>query len=273
MMTNLVKRLSIGMLALLTSAASAQIIIDKKTIAKSGENLAINLLKGQQYGKIRDFTEALDDSYGALETLQQRVLDDLKQAESIRDLHWVDLSKSLYLATELVKGSAQPGLEVDMVVDHPLFNRHPDDTYQDLFIAGGGDALPNDIASLQQAQQTSRSLSTSLHQVAAEQKAYAAVAFQYLSEDLMLKATEMNEVLKQSQRLPAGRQGFSMTEAERIRLQTFAEDYLLLAGQMLERSDKLLLDVASVKPLQQQAHQEQKRLERITIARTPILDY
>ena len=64
-----------------------------------------------------------------------------------------------------------------------------------------------------------------------------------------------------------------MTEAERMRLQTFAEDYLLLAGQMLERSDVLLLDVTSVKPLQQQADQEQQRLKREVIARTPVLDY
>ena len=82
----------------------------------------------------------------------------------------------------------------------------------------------------------------------------------------LLKATEMNEVLKQTRR-------FSMTEAERVRLQTFAEDYLLLAGQMLERSDALLLEVTRTKPLQQRADQAQRRLERTTIARTPVLDY
>ena len=64
-----------------------------------------------------------------------------------------------------------------------------------------------------------------------------------------------------------------MTEAERIRLQTFAEDYLLLAGQMLERSDALLLDVACVKPLQRKADQRHKQLEQMVIARTPVLDY
>ncbi len=82
----------------------------------------------------------------------------------------------------------------------------------------------------------------------------------------MLKATEMNEVLRQSRQ-------FSMTEAERMRLQTFAEDYLMLAGQMLERSDALLLDVADTKPLQQQADREQRQLERATIAQTRVLDY
>ncbi len=64
-----------------------------------------------------------------------------------------------------------------------------------------------------------------------------------------------------------------MTEAERMRLQTFSEDYLLLASQMLERSDALLLDITSVKPLQQQADQQQRQLERTTIARTRVLDY
>ena len=76
----------------------------------------------------------------------------------------------------------------------------------------------------------------------------------------------MNEVLRQPER-------FSMTEAERLRLQTFAEDYLLLAGQMLERSDQLLLDVARVKPLRQQASEKQQRLERTAVAKTPVLNY
>ena len=250
----------------LYGSASAQLVIDKKAIAKSGENVAVNVVKQQHYKKIRDFTEEIYGSYTAIESLQQRVLDDLKQAESVSDLRWADLSKSLYLATELIKGAVQPGMEVDFVIEHPVFQRSPNDTYRDLFVAGSADPLPTDLASLQQAQQTGQSLRASFQQLAAERKAYAAVAFQYLADDLMLKAIEMNEVLRQPRR-------FSMTEAERMRLQTFAEDYLLLAGQILERSDALLLDVTSVKPLRRQADQEQKRLERATIARTPVLDY
>ena len=105
------------------------------------------------------------------------------------------------------------------------------DTYRNLFIADGASALPADITTLRQARQTSRSLTNSFHQLAAERKTYAAVAFQYIAEDLIAKAIEMNEVLKQPGR-------FSMTQAERIRLQTFLEDYLLLADQLLERSGR-----------------------------------
>ena len=191
--------LSTLLLLILYDSTSAQAVIDKKAIAKSGENFAINLAKGRQYKKIRDFTEDIYDSYTDLEELQQRVLDDLKQAASVRDLHWADLSRSLYLATELVKGVTQPGLEINFVIEHPLFQRSPNDTYRDLFVAGSADPLPNDLTSFRQAKQTSQSLTTSFHQLAAERKAYAAVAFQYLAEDLMLKATEMNEVLKQSE--------------------------------------------------------------------------
>ena len=258
--------LSTLILLALCGSASAQLVIDKKAIAKSGENIAMNVVKQQHYKKIRDFTEQIYGSYSAIESLQQRVLDDLKQAESVSDLRWADLSKSLYLATELIKGAVQPGIEVDFVIEHPVFQRSPNDTYRDLFVAGSADPLPTELASLQQAQQTSQSLRAGFHQLAAERKTYAAVAFQYLAEDLMLKATEMNEVLRQSRQ-------FSMTEAERMRLQTFAEDYLLLAGQMLERSDALLLDVADTKPLQQQADREQRQLERATIAQTRVLDY
>ena len=270
-MVSLIKILAAGVLVWLSGFASAQIVIDKKAIGTSGKNLGVNLLKSQQYGKIRDFTEAIDNSYSAIRTLQQQVIHELKQAHSIRALHWADLSKPVFLATELVKGPVQPLIEIDVVVEHPRFSWHPNKLYRDLFIAGRAEALPKNIAAFQQARQTRKAVSESLHQVVAERKAYAAVAFQYLAEDLMLKATEMNEVLKQSSVATPGR--FSMTEAERIRLQTFAEDYLLLAGQMLERSDRLLLDVASVKPLQHKADQEQKRLERITIARTSVLNY
>ena len=254
------------LLLLLHYSASAQLVVDKKAIVKSGENLATNVIKQQHYKKIRDFTEDIQGNYTAIEDLQQQILDDLRQTGSVSELHWADLSRSLYLATELIQGAVQPGIEIDLVIEHPLFQRNPDDTYRDLFVAGSADPLPNDLTSFRQARQTSQSLTTSFHQLAPERKAYAAVAFQYLAEDLILKAIEMNEVLKQSGR-------FSMTEAERIRLQSFSEDYLLLAGQMLERSDQLLLDVAYTKPLRRQADQVQQQLERATIAQTPLLDY
>ena len=253
-------------MVLLNGTASAQLVIDKKAILKSAENMGMNIIKAQQYKKIRDYTEDVHTSYTAIETLQQQVLDDLGQAESIKDLHWADLSKSLYLATELIKGSVQPGIEVDYVVEHPLFNQNPNNTYRDLFIADGAAALPANLASFKQAKQTSRLMSTSFQQLAAERKAYAAVAFQYLAEDLILKATEMNAVLKQSER-------FSMTEAERMRLQAFSEDYLLLSNKLLERSDQLLLEVATVTPMRQQASKQHRQLERTTIAKTTVLDY
>lgn len=250
----------------LSALAQPVLVLDKKAIAKSAENVAVNVIKGRQYKKIRGFTEDIYDNYTAIEELQQQVLDDLKQAESVSDLHWADLSKSLYLATELVKGAVQPGIEVNYVIEHPLFQQSPGDTYRKLFIADRASALPADIASLQQARQNSQSLTSSFHQLAAERKTYAAVAFQYVAEDLIVKATEMNRVLKQPGH-------FSMTEAERMRLQTFSEDYLLLSNQLLERSDRLLLDVAYVKPLRRQADQQQKQLERATMARTTVLDY
>ena len=98
------KVLSILILMTLNYAVSAQLIIDKKAIAKSGENFAINILKGQHYKKIRDFSEDIQWSYTAIEDLQQQVLDDLKQVETVSDLRWADLSKSAYLATELIRG-------------------------------------------------------------------------------------------------------------------------------------------------------------------------
>lgn len=249
-----------------TLLAQPVLVIDKKAIVKSTENLSVNLLKNQRYKKIQDFTEGIRTYYAEIQALQQQVLEDLKNVSSLQDLPWTDLSKSIYLATELIKGARQSGLEIDILVEHSLLSQHYEDVYRNLFIAGSTDPLPNDLTELQQAKQNQAALIHSFHQVAAERKAYAAVAFQYLSEDLLLKATELNDVLKQSAR-------YSMTEAERIRLQSYAEDYLLLAARMLERSDQLLLEVASVKPMQQQAQQNRMQLERATIAQTPIQNF
>ena len=264
------KFLLIILLMMLHTLASAQqyviIVIDKMGIAKSSANLAVNIFKQQEYKKILGFNEDILYSYTRIEALQQKVLEDLKQAETVKDLHWADLSKSLYLANEMINGTVQPGIEIDYVIDHPLFQDNSDEIYQDLFIAGAEDPLPSDLNSFKASMQKAQSLSTSFQQFAAERKAYAAVAYQYLSEDLMLKTVEMNEVLKQPAR-------FSMTEAERMRLQTYSEQYLQLAGEMLEKSDKLLLEIAHCRPLQNQVDQQQKRLERSAISRTLVLDY
>jgi len=263
------------LLWMLQFSANAQqygvIVKDKKAIAKSNENMTVNVIKRQEYETILGYNEDILFSYTHIEALQQKMLEDLKRAETIKDLHWADLSKSFYLAGELIEGPVQPGIEIDpvwtdYVIEHPLFQESQDEIYQEVFIAGAGDPLPTDLNSFKEAQQRSQSMSTSFQKLAAERKAYAAVAFQYLSEDLMLKAVEMNEVLKQSGR-------FSMTEAERMRLQSSAEEYLQLAIEMVEKSDKLLLEIAYCRPLQFQSDQEQMRLERATFSRTTILDY
>jgi len=257
-----------GWLLIIHLSTSAQVVqvIDQQALRKSTENLGANLLKQQQYQPIRNGTEDIRSSYEAIQNLQQQIQEALKSVASVQGLRWADLSKSIYLATELIRGSVHPELEIDLVVDHPLLNQNYEDIYRELFLASSADPLPADLAALQAAQQHREALISSFHQVAAERKAYAAVAFQYLADDLLLKATELNEVVKQPEQ-------FSMTEAERIRLQTHSEEYLLLAAQMLECSDRLLLDVSSVKPMQRQAHRSRKQLERIAIAKTPVLTF
>jgi hypothetical protein len=256
------------LLSLLSTVGHSQpvFVLDKKAIAKSGENLAANLSKGRQHQKVLDFTQGVHQNYVAIHNLQQQVLDNLRRAETMQDLHWVDLSKSSYLATELIKGSVQPGLEFDYIIEHPFFGRSPRDNYRDLFIAASDDVLPGNLASWQEAKQTAQSLASSFHLVAAERKTYGAIAFQYLAEDLLLKAMEMNEVLKQPER-------FSTTEAERLRLQSDAEEYLQLAGRLLARSDELLLEVAQTQSLQEEAAKTHLRLRQSAFAQTLLFNF
>lgn len=258
---------------LLSASLGAQplMVINKKTIATSTENFAVHVAKGQKYGKTQELTKDIHGQYFAIERLQRQVQEALKQTTSVQELHWSDLSKPLYLATELIQGSlqpghARPGLEIDFVVEHPLLDEHPFQTYLDLFIADGASPLPASLSAFQVAQQSARNLSTGFQRLAAERKAYGAVAFQYLSEDLLLKAVEMNELLKQPGH-------FSMTEAQRLRLQSYAEEYLLLSGELLERADQLLLDLGQVSALQAIADQTHFQLERAAAAQTPLFTY
>ena len=64
--------------------------------------------------------------------------------------------------------------------------------------------------------------------------------------------------------------GFSMTEAERLKLQSEADELLERAAQMLERSDQLLLEVTGTLEIRQQAVKKQLLLERQELVRVKI---
>ena len=251
----------------LVPSLSAQSLIylvnDADAIEQSTQHLIFNILKQQQYRNIVKEKENMQQHYTALRRLQQQVIQQLRQARSIQDLQWTDLSKSIYLADELINGIRTPGVEFDFSTEHPLLGQSPDQIYETLFIAGSGDPLPQDLPTYKLAAQESRELARSFAQVAAQRKAYAAVAFQYLAEDLTQKAAEMNTLLRQPQR-------FSMTEAERLQLQADANELLQRAATMLERADQLLLEVAQTPSLQIPVLQQEQLLERQEISNTLV---
>jgi len=254
------KLLLLGLLFfVLVPSISAQSVIylvnDADASEQSTQHLLFNFLKQQQYRNIVKEKEETQQHYTALLRLQQQVIQQLRQVRSIQDLQWTDLSKSIYLADELINGIRTPGIEFDFRVEHPLLGESPDQIYQKLFMAGAGDPLPRDLTDYKLAAQESRELTRSFARVAAQRKAYAAVAFQYLSEDLTRKAAEMNVLLRQPQR-------FSMTEAERLQLQADADELLERAALMLEWSDQLLLEVARTPSLQIPVLQQKLLLER-----------
>jgi hypothetical protein len=258
-----------GLLSLLLiSSLSAQSLIypvnDADAIEQSTQHLIFNFLKQQQYKNIRDEIQKTELHYTALVSLQQQVIQQLRQAHSVQDLQWADLSKATYLAEELIRGIRSPGLEFDFWVEHPILEQSQAQTYRTLFIAGSSDPLPATLQAIQEANHRSKALIYSFTQVAAQRKAYAAVAFQYLSVDLVQKAAEINALLRQPQQ-------FSMTEAERLKLQADADELLERAAHMLERSDQLLLEVGSTPAIRQQALEQQIRQERVELGYTQLL--
>ncbi|MEK6481649.1 hypothetical protein WJR50_29160 [Catalinimonas sp. 4WD22] len=251
---------------MLPFALRAQLIMvyDSKALGKSVQDFAMNVVKQQQYQKTLEHREGMLAQYSSIEALQEEVLHQWKQIESVRDLHWSDLSKSIYLADELVNGIRQSDIELDIIIgEHPVLYRSIDETYADLFMASSAEALPIDFNNFQEDKETSAELIKSFSYYAAQRMAYAAVAFQFLAEDLIRKASEMNEVLKQNDR-------FSMTEAERIALQSYSEEYLLTAETLLEQSDELLMQVTKNPESINDAVRQRKSLERTLISDTPI---
>jgi hypothetical protein len=256
--------------------AQPYLVKDSEAIEQSTQHLVFNFLKQQRHREILEEKQGINRHYTALINLQQQVIQQLRQVRSVGDLQWADLSKASYLAEELVRGARSPGLEFDFRVEHPALEQSPAQTYRALFIAGAGDPLPATLQAIQEANHRSKALINSFTQVAGKRKAYAAVAFQYLSEDLKLKAAEMNALLKQSQRQSrpgVATPGFSMTEAERLKLQSEAEELLERAAQMLERSDQMLLEVAGTPVIQKQALEQQVRQERVELGGTQLFAY
>ena len=258
------------LMAVMASSLSAQSLIylvnDADAIEQSTQHLLFNFLKQQQYKNILNEKQETERHYTALVSLQQQVIQQLRQVRSVEDLQWADLSKASYLAEELIRGARSPGLEFDFRVEHPILEQSPAQTYRTLFVAGSSDPLPATLQAIQEAHHEREELINSFTQVAAQRKAYAAVAFQYLSEDLKLKAAEMNVLLRQPQQ-------FSMTEAERLKLQSEADELLERAAQMLERSDQLLLEVAGTPAIRQQALKQQFRQERVELGGTQLFAY
>ncbi|MEK6482433.1 hypothetical protein WJR50_33165 [Catalinimonas sp. 4WD22] len=254
------------LLFILPFALRAQLIMvyDSKALGKSVQDFAMNVVKQQQYQKTLQHSESMLTQYSSIEALQKEVLHQWKQAESVRDLHWSDLTKSIYLADELVNGISQSDIEIDIIIgEHPVLNRSIDETYADLFMASSAEALAVDFNNFQEDSKSSDELISSFSYYAAQRITYAAVAFQYLADDFIRKASEMNEVLKQADR-------FSMTEAERIALQAYSEEYLLTAETMLERSDEFLLQVTKDPEAINDAVRQRKSLERTLISDTSI---
>ncbi len=238
-------------------------VSDNKAQEQSLSNMIVNTIKAEQHKNVLDNFQGSTFSYNNLFTLQENVRQDLGQTVSIADLKWSDLSKSLYLATELIKGIRQPGMEFDFMIEHPVFQQSPDEIYQDLFVVDSENVLSENLQELNEAIQTSQSTTQSFHQLSCQRKAYAAVAFQYLSRDLLEKSLELNEALKTEQR-------FTMSETERMQLQKYCEDYLLLAQEMLLASDELLLSVGYDKILLKQARNVQKKLAYLTLSQTKL---
>ena len=207
-------------------------------------------------------------------TLQENYQEFLKQAESVRDLHWADLiqSQAHALSLETHMDAYVPAYENIATLKQAYTTLEGVGgalaLYQQLDGFGSDSPLPASVMALQQQLEDLSVNRAAFDEMAYKKKLQVALSYNEVASDLLEKAQELSQVLVANER-------FSMTEGERLSAMKHAHDYILQSMDLKLDSDQLVLDVVEAAEKSQTGpmkHYEQQ-LERQMLATTPLFGY
>lgn len=219
-------------------------IEDKEARKETQTDLLRNIIKDFWQKELAGIAEDSRDHYEQIEMLQKEIREALKLAETIKDLQWSDFTVLLEYADDVsfdFNAYINPGL--DYVEQFKNIYDHREDLHEnaqaiyrllmgfDLKNAG-----PTDYEELLKQQKEAAAIAFAFFEMADKKKMQTAKAYKVMAEEMQEKAAELNQAVLLDDK-------FSMTEAERITLLKFSEDYLVQSFELIEKSDQLIESV------------------------------
>jgi hypothetical protein len=254
-----------------TVSAQGIPVIDVAHIAMTVAN---GTVLNDQLGKLSEqvgVSYLIQQKVSEIYTLQHDYQEFLRQAESVRDLSWADLSQSQAHSRALETSMDAYVPAYDQIAS--LKQAYQDSEgrqgavslYQQLDGFGAETTLPADLLVLENSLADLSVNRAAFDEMAFKKKLQVALSYNQLAEDLLEKARELSQALLINER-------FSMTEGERLISIKQAHALILESMDLKLQADALVLEVMQAAETSKAAplRNYQQQLEREVISATSL---
>ena len=218
-------------------------VIDPVHIAAT---IANGVLIDQQTKEVEDQNEHLVEVIAttlSIYNLQDKIRKDLKKSGSIKDLQWSDHAGELFAVLQISDEMEDyvENIEGFESIRDAYQNGDPVEgsfqLYDEVFgiLADKVEDFPEDWVSLREELSAVGENQAAVNEMIHKKKLNTALVYNQLAEELVEKAAEMSEGVKQNGR-------WSMTEAERLMLLKSSSDMILKSLSLKTESDNLILE-------------------------------
>jgi len=220
------------------------------------------------------FSYLIEQKVTDIYELQEGYQEFLKQAETVNELQWADLTESqahaLAIGTNMdaYVPAYQNIASLKKAYDKSIGTGSAQSLYEQLDGFGTNSPLPQNITALESMLEGLSVNRAAFDEMAQKKKLQVALSYNHLAEDLLEKAQQLSQALLLNER-------FSMTEGERLTNINQAHDYILLSMDLKLQSDQLVLEVIeeAEKSKSGPLKQYEQQLKREVLSTTPLYQH
>jgi len=220
------------------------------------------------------FSYLIEQKVTDIYELQEGYQEFLKQAETVNELDWADLTESQAhaLALETNMDAYVPAYQniasLKKAYDKLKGIGSVQSLYDQMDGFGANSALPQNLFDLEAMLENLSVNRAAFDEMAQKKKLQVALSYNQLAEDLLEKAQQLSQALLINER-------FSMTEGERLTSIKQAHDYILQSMDLKLQADQLVLDVIeeAEKGKSGPLKQYEQQLERKLLSTTPLYQH
>ena len=234
-----------------------------------GENATRNAKQAGFLTLIRRMTKNTKDNVEATQQLQYKYQDFLKQTGSTASLTMLDAEAEQQAVGQTVSTSAYLNAysfaaNLNVVYQEPSEPMDKSQLLYERLISHDEMLVFTELPSFEAYQRARQLNVTALEEMSERRKLQLAKTYQQFAQQKIAKANELRLLLTSDQ-------GFSMTEAERLKTLRRMQDYLLSSQQLKAKADELMRQTSQPSFQKKQALDAfRKAQERETLAGTPL---